>query len=310
MIPLDFFNEEVRCNFKVDKNRKKLWSIFIEIYFELKRVCDKYNLKVIVNGGTLLGTIRHNGFIPWDDDFDVAMSRKDFNFLCKISEKEFKDPYFFQYALSDRNYFVGIARLRRSDTTGIITFLSNHVYNNGIYLDIYVYDKIPEDNKKLRILVRKVKILSYFLNNYYHYNNTNKKISIFRPVFALTKYFVKYETLYMYYLKTCESYCDFATNRLGFLCMPYFLKYEETVDGFLNPIEHDFEFFKVLVPGDWDFALKKAYGEYMRFPPESERGKWHEDIIIYDVSKPFIEYYKCHKDRFSKVLKEYEEKGE
>lgn len=301
----NYLQEEIRNDFLVDRNRKKIWAVELDLLEQLQKICDKYGLKCFANGGTLLGVIRHKGFIPWDDDLDVAFSREDFNKLCKVAPNEFCHPYFFQYALTDKNYFVGIARLRNTDTTGIITFLSDHAYNNGIYIDIYVYDKIPEDNKKLKKLISKVKIYEYFLNNYFNYNNQNKKLFFMKPIFKLTKYFITYEKLYNKYLKVCMSYQYKNTNRLGFLCMPYFIKYEETVTGISQLTEMEFEYLKINVPADYDKMLTKAYGDYMKFPPIEERGKWHENIIIFDPDMPFLEYYKINKRKYEKVLKEY-----
>ena len=108
----------------------------IRIAEDIISLCEKEKIWYELGGGTALGAIRHHGFIPWDDDIDVALSRDDYNKLCEVADKEFSDPYFFQTALTDKNYFVGHARLRNSNTTGIVSFLCDHIYNNGIYIDI------------------------------------------------------------------------------------------------------------------------------------------------------------------------------
>ena len=301
----DFLKEEVRDDFFVDIKRKKIWAVEVELLQELLRVCNKYGLKCFVQGGTLLGTIRHKGFIPWDDDLDVALCREDYDKLCEVAPQEFSEPYFFQNALSDRNYFIGISRLRKSTTTGIVTFLSDRVYNNGIYIDIYVYDKVPEDTKELKKLIRKVKIYETRLDNYYHVNTHNPKIRPFAWVLKFQRLFISYEKLFKKYQSVCKSYSNKETNKLGFLCMPYFMKYFATVSGTSNLIEKNFEYFKVLVPSDYDFMLKSAYGDYMKFPPIEERGKWHEDVIIFNPDISYLEYYELHKDKYKKVLRDY-----
>ncbi|MBR1621497.1 MAG: LicD family protein, partial [Prevotella sp.] len=94
-IPDTFLKEEVRCDYKITREMKELWAIELDLYMELKRVCNKFNLKFAADSGTLLGAIRHNGFIPWDDDMDFSMPREDYEKLCEIAPKEFAPPYYF-----------------------------------------------------------------------------------------------------------------------------------------------------------------------------------------------------------------------
>ena len=84
---------------------RKMQLIQLELLEEVDRICTKYGISYSVEGGTLLGTVRHKGFIPWDDDMDFCMLRNDFYKLLEIADKEFQHPYFFQTALSDRRYF-------------------------------------------------------------------------------------------------------------------------------------------------------------------------------------------------------------
>ena len=304
MDELDYLNEEERCKYVISHQQKKVWMVQLDLLQKLQFVCKKYGLKCFAYGGTLLGAVRHHGFIPWDDDIDVALNREDYNKLCEIADKEFSEPYFFQTALSDRNYFIGHARLRNSNTTGIVSFLSNHVYNNGIYVDICVYDQVPQNEIEFKFLLMKVKMFRFLLANYYH-NSTNSHIK--RNLLNLYKPFKKvltYEKLFKLYKKTCESYKDSNTMRVALLCTPEFIQYEGTFSGITNLIEVDFEFLKIFIPANYDYMLSKAYGDYMKFPPVDQRGKWHEDIITYDPDIPYLEYYKLHPEKYENVLRE------
>ena len=139
-LPKHFLEEEVRCGYRVTEKLKKIWAVELDLLNEFQRVCKKHNIKFTIFGGTLLGAVRHKGFVPWDDDLDVAMTRVEFDKLCRIAETEFDYPYFFQTALTDRRYFFSYARLRNSETTAIISGNGTPDYNNGVYIDIYVLE--------------------------------------------------------------------------------------------------------------------------------------------------------------------------
>ena len=136
------------------RKTKKIWAVELDLMNELLRVCNKYDIKIFAFGGTLLGAVRHHGFIPWDDDMDFCMDRANYNELLKHCD-EFKHPYFLQFAQSDEKYFFGYARLRNSNTTGIIEWNRSPDYNNGIYIDIFVLDGYLEDEKKVKKQIKK-----------------------------------------------------------------------------------------------------------------------------------------------------------
>ena len=84
----------MRSGFLVKSDRKKLWNAELEIYNEFRRICEKYNLRFFAGHGTLLGAVRHGGFIPWDDDMDFAMFRPDYEKFKEVARKEIQYPYF------------------------------------------------------------------------------------------------------------------------------------------------------------------------------------------------------------------------
>lgn len=117
----------------------------LDILKELLRVCQKYHLRIFADSGTLLGAVRHQGFIPWDDDIDMAMPRPDYDRLAEIASKEFAHPYFYQNTYTDPLHVRGHAQLRNSDTTAILETEYDLDINQGVFIDIFPLDGVPED---------------------------------------------------------------------------------------------------------------------------------------------------------------------
>ena len=91
----DIHTDEIRCDFLVTTDRKKVWQVELELLAEFDRICRKYGLRYFADYGTLLGAARHKGFIPWDDDIDVTMMRPDYERLKQIMKQErLPEPFF------------------------------------------------------------------------------------------------------------------------------------------------------------------------------------------------------------------------
>ena len=149
LLPEDFFEEETRCDFIVTKERKKIWAVEIDLLLEFERVCKKHNLRFFLFWGSLLGAVRHGGFVPWDDDTDVVMPRADYEKLLLLQE-EFTHPYFLQTPYTDNGYFYAHAKLRNSNTTAWDRPFAYQGTNFGIFLDILPLDSVELDGGKER----------------------------------------------------------------------------------------------------------------------------------------------------------------
>lgn len=146
-IPEGFYEEEIESDFIITRKRKEVWAVELDLLSELLKVCIKHNLTIFADGGTILGAVRHKGFIPWDDDIDMMMMREDYEKLCRIASSEFSHPYFFQTEFSDPGSLRGHAQLRNSNTTGILKSEYNEKYgfNQGIFIDVFPLDSAPDD---------------------------------------------------------------------------------------------------------------------------------------------------------------------
>lgn len=285
-----FLSSEIRDEYEISEKIKKVWTVELDLLAELKKICDKHQLRFWVGFGTLLGAVRHHGFIPWDDDLDVWMPRKDYDKLLSLDIK-LEKPYFLQTTLNDDDYYSSFARLRNSNTTGILVSKNNKC-NNGIYVDIYPLDGINE-NETLQWLRSKYVKIENVAAHSYMYNINPHPLTRFLHFF-LRLPFVPYnhKEVYKRINKIASNVNWEESDKVGFVVFaPYahkrniFCKKDFDITEWLC-----FENTKVPVPSGYKNILKILYGDYMKFPPVEKRGIWHSFIFEPDI--PYKEYMK------------------
>ena len=291
-LPEGFLDKEVRYGYEVSGKLKKIWAIELDLLHEFVRVCEKHDIKYTIFAGTMLGAVRHGGFIPWDDDLDIAMKREEYDKLCSVAKNEFVYPYFFQTALTDSRYFCSYARLRNSETTGVVQWQKSCKYNNGIYIDIFVLEGYYESKFMWMLQSALLWLVSKPLRVYYNTELTGW--SLRANILRLARTFSRCAS-YLSWFKMYGLIHAMATKRAtriglrthpGSLARRYWL-YKNEID---DTIKIDFEGFSVCVVKNYDVVLKRIYGDYMRFPPEDERGRWHEGVIHFEPNVPYRKY--------------------
>ena len=129
-----------------------LQKLELAILKDVATVCEKHNIKFFLGEGTLLGAIRHKGFIPWDDDVDLIMERSEYERFLEVAQKELGDAYQVQHPMTVDNYWSPFIKVRQ--LTGDLSFRQNHIAhltdNNGPYIDIFPMEYVPT-NKGFKI---------------------------------------------------------------------------------------------------------------------------------------------------------------
>lgn len=259
------FSEEIRNGYKVSTLSKRIWQIQLDMLEILLKVCKKYNLKIWAEGGTLIGTIRYKGFIPWDDDIDMIMLRDDYTKLVEVAPKEFKSPYFFQAAETEKNYIRGHAQLRKSDTTAVLPCDIWQNFNQGIFIDIFVADVLPENSNGLReriyadLETKRTRI----------YNALYGTLLSRHPITYLKDYLsLRKNGVLNSYVSMCSPiiYAPVKSTQMADVLFSslHYKKITRELSWYEETLMFPFEDIEIPVPSGYDDILRTQYGDYMK----------------------------------------------
>jgi len=255
---------------------KQLHKIEVTILKEIDRICKEHNLRYYVGEGTLLGTIRHQGFIPWDDDVDLLMPREDYEKFLEIAPTVISKEFEVQHSRYITNYWSPFIKIRYLDNRILkqkhIAHLTNH---NGPLIDIFPLDNVPkQDSFKQKIQALTIKfsrgMLSYKLKTRYPkkwkgyiVKGCSYFFSVKRIHKILDKTFIKYNDRQNPYIVNLGSYYSYK---------------KQTVpkEWYGTPRIAKFEDFEVPIPCEAEKLLTSVYGgDYMEIPPKEKRVTKH-----------------------------------
>lgn len=267
----------------------------LQILLEFDRICKAHRLPYVLFAGTLLGAIRHQGFIPWDDDVDVAMLRQDYERFLTICQRELSSEFFLQTTYTDPEYFNAFARLR---SEGTIYLQSQYRYfdmHHGIFIDIFPFDNaFPKSPIGLihRLLLRSVRVLSrslsYSSKEKFISEHPDKKKRVFYRCFKALSFALKKYPLDNLYQKVLKIFngieTDYVTHLTWTITKWNYYSYMIGKDQFRKSIDIKFEKKDFPAPVNYHEWLTSIYGDYMMPPPEHLR-KPHHGLIKVEIHK-------------------------
>lgn len=250
----------------------QLWKYELEILDEIVRICDTNKLEYFLIYGSLLGAVRHKGFIPWDDDIDIGMLRKDYNRFIEICIKgDMNNSFYIQHQKNDKSYWLPYTKIRRNYTKFLLNNNNINSSHDGVFVDVFPFDNVPREKSIIGHLI--VIIINRILWPLMYY----KKLNDISNERLRVKIFVK------------------LTNRV---CLDKINNLIQSISSIMNSFKTDYIFnsynypFKAFslnefyplnkkifngklyyTPGNYDYVLKKCYGDYHKLPDlEDQKG--------------------------------------
>jgi len=292
-LPSGFLDQEERCGMVIGCRQKRVFAVQLDLVAKFFEICRKYDIKAVAFAGTLLGAVRHKGFIPWDDDADVCMDRENFEKLRALPKEVFPYPYFLQTSYSDRHFFCPYARLRNTLTTGAIIGEDYPEYNNGIYIDIFVMDGYF-NNLVFHLAQRFARSWLVECISSIGHVKTGVQSFVVSCIHALAPIWkmIGHNKLVKAYDRVVSAATLFS-DRVSLMTHDDFFvsRYWMFKRELKDTIDIRFENITIPVPRNYHEILVRIYGNYMEYPPVENRGTWHQNQILIDPDIPFAKYF-------------------
>ena len=257
---------------KTSHHIEQLHQVLLRILRTIDFICRKHDIKYWLEAGTLLGAVRHNGFIPWDDDIDIAMLRDDYNKFIDIFQNEKPDGLFLQTIHTDKNYINVSTPLKVRDTNSIALEPGDKIFSNfknGISIDIFPYNRMNSTNvrksksyiaKKIRKIIRAKR---------------SKNLNIFSNIIP--------EEILLYFHDLIVNKENINSSDINYGLDCYHKNPCYHLDKIFPLKEIEFEGYSFYAPNDTDYYLELKYGNYMKPPPDKEQKPKHIEFIKIDL---------------------------
>ena len=258
---------------------RKVQLTQLEIAKEIKRVCEENDIRYFLADGSFLGAVRHQGFIPWDDDMDFGMMRSDYERFCRIAPQKLKPEYCLQTWDTDPNYALPFGKVMKRNTVYLENKKTRRLQENGFYVDIFPFDYVPEDPRERADMAKK--LLQIYrvklMKSGYKPWMENEKIIWKKRIGYL---YYQFQALFNSQEDLARAYDMLAASVLhsSVVCEQSALSRPDYYDLHILEEFADYSFEDTTFRGvkDYDGYLTALYGSYMELPPEDQRENRHQ----------------------------------
>lgn len=263
----------------MEEKLRSLQLTMLEILKVFDKFCREHDLKYSLYAGSLLGAVRHKGFIPWDDDLDVCMERSEYDRFVALWEQLPPEGYILQNKENTPAYWQSFSKIRKDHTTFLQEEREVGKYHTGIFLDIFPLDRIPDD--KLNRAFYKWHCMKYqLLTREFVPPKAGTLVRLGSSVILACIPKSRREKVRQNTLKKVSRYnsqCDLevaAIETMASLRKPFA---PDMLDAYIYLPFEDGEF---MCFAGWDDHLRRKFGDYMQLPPVEERAWRHHPIVI------------------------------
>lgn len=250
---------------------RKIQLVELELLKEVDRICRKNGIEYSLEGGTLLGAIRHDGFIPWDNDADIVMTREEYKKFAAACKKDLNhDKFFLQDYHTEKTYRWGYPKLRYNDTQFLMPGQEKSNWHLGICIDIFPYDGVPDN-----YVLRRLHLFACFFVRkglYSFFGKNNADNILLRGWYSVLN-FIPLEVW-----RKAFNWLVCISNKVPHqmcrhLAYPYRqeAKYGMSSKIFDGYMDKEFEGYRFRILKNYDLYLRTMYGDYMELPPLEKR---------------------------------------
>ena len=277
---------------------RRLQLTELEILREAVRVCETNKLRYFLIGGTLLGAVRHKGFIPWDDDVDIAMPRRDYEQFLNLCREQLGPKYYVHCSSTDPFYWLPFAKIRKLNTVFDEADIAHLDVPKGIYVDVFPLDNASAQAslcKRIQAgLVKNVGMVIFYRRGLFFSRDIRRETTSVRTLLkALLKVLVVSASylLSMHTLSRLQQRVMSWNGNDDASCYvslgSHYRCFQQAIPKgtYLPATEVEFEGRMFSAPRDWDYILRRIYGDYMELPPEGQRTTHNPVRINFDTEE-------------------------
>lgn len=261
----------------------RLQKVETEILRDVDKFCRENDIKYSLMYGTLLGSVRHKGPIPWDDDIDIGMERNEYNKFIKLWKRRKPDGYYLQSEGKNSCSSINHTKIRKKGTLLCSKKELKLYAHNEIWIDVFPIDKIPKQKIKRALMLFAASLRIIYTRNYPYENGNlllNMVSNIMLNIPPKIKFGIKnYCENYIQHYSGIEKKFNYVS-----LAAPYMLKQFFPNTIFDQYIEAEYDGYKFMAIADYDTFLKIRYGDYMSLPPAEEQVcKHNPEICVFET---------------------------